>query len=61
MPLIDQAARAVCGDSLATVHLDLEARARSCRADVAVQVRDQIEAKLAGVSNASPIRLASAR
>ena len=29
---VDQAARAVCGESLATIHPDLEARARACRA-----------------------------
>jgi UrcA family protein len=58
---VDQAARAVCGENLATVHLDLEARARACRADVATQVRDQIEARVASASPAPAVQLASAR
>lgn len=58
---VDQAARAVCGESLATVHLDLETRARACRADVAEQVRGQIEARVASASPARTIQLASAR
>jgi UrcA family protein len=58
---VDQAARAVCGDKLATVHLDLEARARACRADVAEQVRGQIELRSAAAAPSPAIRLASAR
>lgn len=58
---VDQAARAVCGENLSTVHLELEARARACRADVAEQVRDQIDARVADASHGAPIRLASAR
>lgn len=58
---VDQAARAVCGDNLATVHIDLEARARACRADVAEQVRSQIEVRSAAASRPSAVRLASAR
>ncbi len=57
---VDQAARAVCGESLATVHADLEARARDCRADVAEQVRTQIEARTADAS-AKSIQVASIR
>jgi len=49
---VDQAARAVCGDKLYNVHLELEARARSCRTDVAEQVRGQIDARLAQVQPA---------
>lgn len=49
---VDQAARAVCGESLATIHPDLEARARACRADVAEQVRTQIEARKAVAARA---------
>ena len=31
---MDQAARAVCGSGLATIHLALEEQARTCRAEV---------------------------
>ena len=58
---VDQAARAVCGESLATIHADLEARARACRADVAEQVRTKIEARTAEASHARSIQLASLR
>jgi len=58
---VDQAARAVCGESLATIHEDLEARARECRADVAEQVRSQIEARTAEASHNNSVRLASLR
>lgn len=58
---VDQAARAVCGESLATIHADLEARARGCRADVAEQVRTQIEARVAQAKQARPVQLASVR
>jgi len=44
---MDNAARAVCGDRLAHVHLDAEARARDCRAYVMADVRAQIEARTA--------------
>lgn len=58
---VDQAARAVCGESLATIHPDLEARARICRADVAEQVRTQIEARTAVAAKARPVQVASIR
>lgn len=58
---VDQAARAVCGDSLATIHADLEAKARACRADVAEQVRTRIEARTAEAAHARSIQLASLR
>lgn len=58
---VDQAARAVCGESLATIHADLEARARDCRADVAEQVRSQIDARTAAASPARSVQLASIR
>lgn len=57
---VDQAARAVCGESLATIHPDLEARARACRTDVAEQVRDQIEARTARVETPA-VQFASVR
>lgn len=49
---IDQAARAVCGDRVSTIHLDLEGQARSCRQDVAADIRTRIEARTAVASNA---------
>lgn len=58
---VDQAARAVCGANLANVHIALETRARACRADVAEQVRAQIETRVAAATPAPAIRLASAR
>jgi UrcA family protein len=58
---VDQAARAVCGDSLATIHADLEAKARACRADVAEQVRTRIEARTAEAAHARSVQLASLR
>jgi len=58
---VDQAARAVCGDSLATIHADLEARARECRADVAEQVRAQIETRVARAGTPVGIEVASLR
>lgn len=44
---MDQAARAVCGDRLAGVHLAVEAKAQECRAAVIADVRSQIEARMA--------------
>jgi UrcA family protein len=58
---MDQAARAVCGERLASVHLALEAKSRECRATVIADVRSQIEARTASVSTASSAQLASAR
>jgi len=58
---VDQAARAVCGESLATIHPDLEARARACRADVAEQVRAQVEARVAQVNRGKGVQVASLR
>lgn len=58
---VDQATRAVCGDSLATIHADVEARARECRADVAEQVRAQIETRVARARTEAGIEVASLR
>lgn len=57
---MDQAARAVCGEGLARVHLELEARSQDCRAAVVADVRNQIETRMAKAGNA-PVQLASAR
>ncbi|MFM6933071.1 MAG: UrcA family protein [Novosphingobium sp.] len=56
---MDEAARAVCGDRLAGVHLALEAKSAVCRAGVVADVRSQVEAKLAKASGASAVRLAA--
>lgn len=58
---MDQAARAVCGDGLSTVHLALEAKAQECRAAVVADVRTQVEARLAAASSSKPVLFASAR
>lgn len=55
---MDQAARAVCGDRVASVHLALESKARECRAAVTADVRSQIEARTASASKASPVQFA---
>lgn len=57
----DQAARAVCGDRLASVHLALDEQARACRAEVAANIRQQIEARNAARSVGSQVQLATAR
>ena len=44
---MDQAARAVCGERLANVHLAMEAKAQECRTAVIADVRSQIEARSA--------------
>jgi UrcA family protein len=47
---LDQAARAVCGDRVASVSLVMESKAQECRTAVVADVRSQIEARLAGAS-----------
>ena len=56
---IDNAARAVCGDRVAAVHLALEAQAQECRVAVAANVRSQVEARVAKASGSSPVLLAA--
>ena len=55
---MDAAARAVCGDRLANVHLALEARARECRTEVLADIRAQIENRKSLAAKASPTQLA---
>lgn len=52
---IDQAARAVCGDQLASVHLALEAKSQNCRAAVSADVRSQIEARMAMAASSTKL------
>lgn len=58
---MDQAARAVCGDRLASVHLALESKASECRSAVVADVRAQIEARMAATGGAANVKLASLR
>ena len=58
---MDQAARAVCGDRLASVHLAMESKAQACRTAVVADIRSQIEARTATAANRSSIQLASRR
>ena len=58
---MDQAARAVCGDHLASVHLDLARKAQDCRTAVIADVRAQIENRPARAAIAAPVHLASIR
>lgn len=57
---MDHAARAVCGERLSGVHLDLEAKSRECRAAVVADVRSQIETRTAHAGTRSTPRLALA-
>lgn len=58
---MDQAARAVCGDRLATVHLALEEQSRACQADVKADIRARIELRAAdaGQVRTPPIEVAA--
>lgn len=55
---MDEAARAVCGDRLSSVHLELGARARECRMEVLADIRAQIENRMAVTAQASTTQLA---
>jgi UrcA family protein len=54
---MDQAANAVCGEGMSSIHLALAAQARACRADVIADIRSRIATATA--SNVKPTRLAS--
>ena len=56
---MDQAARAVCGDGMSSIHLALEAQARACRADVFADIRSRIAVATASASPAKATLLAS--
>ncbi len=55
---MDEAARAVCGDRLSSVHLELGARARECRTAVLADIRTQIESRMAAAAETSTTQLA---
>lgn len=56
---MDQAARAVCGERLSSVHIALEDQARACRASVVADIRSQIEARTAMAAKPAAVRIAS--
>ena len=58
---MDQAARAVCGDGLASIHLAAEMKAQACRTAVVADIRSQIETRTASGGVGSPVRLAARR
>lgn len=58
---LDQAARAVCGDRVAGVHLSLEHKAQECRTAVVADVRAQIETRLASKAGGVAVKLAALR
>lgn len=58
---MDDAARSVCGERMAGVHLAAERKAQDCRADVMAEIRTRIEARMAAASTPSHIQLATAR
>jgi len=55
---MDEAARAVCGDRLSSVHLELGVRARECRTAVLADIRAQIENRTAVAAASSHTQLA---
>ncbi|KMS56149.1 hypothetical protein V474_14320 [Novosphingobium barchaimii LL02] len=58
---MDQAARAVCGERLSSVHLALEQRASECRTAVKADIKARIEARMADASGVPKVQFASAR
>jgi UrcA family protein len=58
---MDQAARAVCGENMAGIHLALEEQARACRSAVLADMRVRIEARTADAAPHAPVKLASSR
>ena len=55
---MDQAANAVCGEGLSTIHLALGAQARACRADVFADIRARIAAATALSDQTKAVQLA---
>jgi len=56
---MDQAASAVCGEGMSSIHLALGAQARGCRADVIADIRLRIAAATAEADTGKATRLAS--
>ncbi|WP_174291749.1 UrcA family protein [Sphingomonas bacterium] len=55
---MDQAARDVCGDRLATIHLSLDAQSRACRTEVLADIRSRIEQRTAQAGGGSGVQVA---
>ncbi|WP_313433649.1 UrcA family protein [Novosphingobium sp.] len=58
---MDNAARSVCGEKMASVHLVAERKAQDCRTAVLADIRSQIENRRADAFATSATRLAIAR
>lgn len=58
---MDRAARDVCGDRVAALHLAVESKAQDCRAAVVADIRSQIETRMANAASGSPVQLAALR
>jgi UrcA family protein len=58
---MDAAARAVCGDRMATVHLAADSKAQVCRTAVLADIRSEIEARTAAAEKNAHTQLASNR
>jgi len=56
---MDQAANAVCGVGMSSIHLALGAQTRACRADVIADIRSRIAAATAAADTQGATRLAS--
>jgi len=56
---MDQAANAVCGDRLSSIHIALGEQARGCRADVIADIKSRIAVATAAADSTKPTRLAS--
>ena len=56
---MDQAANAVCGEGMSSIHLALGEQARACHADVIADIRSRIAAATALADTAKVTQLAS--
>jgi UrcA family protein len=58
---MDRAARSVCGDRVASLHLAAERKAQDCRTAVLADIRSQIETRRADATRSATVQLALAR
>jgi UrcA family protein len=56
---MDNAATAVCGDGMSSIHIALGEQARACHAAVIADIRSQIATATALADSSKPVRLAS--
>jgi UrcA family protein len=52
---MDEAARAVCGDRLSSIHVELGEKARDCRTAVLSDIRAQIETRMAAKASGTQL------